>query len=166
MRVKVDIRAPLKRRKNIQLSPGDSIYVQFWYEKLTLFCFLCGRLGHGDNFYPIHLSKEVIANDMGWDISLRAVGRRAAVMDRGLHLVLGVNLEGVVLRATENVLGVYGLVNMIYDLKYAPVVGIGGKKRLQSGRSSRLVSEGSNSLKAGDERSPTCQLNISAAAKE
>ncbi|MBA0553904.1 hypothetical protein Golob_013043 [Gossypium lobatum] len=99
-------------------------------------------------FYPIHLVKEVIANDMGWDISLRAVARRAAVMDRGFHLVLALNLEGAVSRTIENVLGVYGLVNMIYDLKYANVVGIGGKKRLRSGRSSRLISEGSNSLRA------------------
>ncbi|MBA0674572.1 hypothetical protein Goari_016161 [Gossypium aridum] len=43
--------------------------------------FLRGQLGHGDSFCPIRLVKEVTADDMGWDISLRAVGRRAAVMD-------------------------------------------------------------------------------------
>ncbi|MBA0826275.1 hypothetical protein Goarm_011142 [Gossypium armourianum] len=170
MRVKVDIQAPLQHRKNIQLSPGDSIYVQFWHDKLTLFCFLCGRLGHGDNFYPIHLERKSL--QMIWDgiFLLEWLAglptTSSACFLGGLHLVLGMNLEGVVSRATENVLGVYGFVSMIYDLKYALLVGIGGKKRLRSGRSSRLVSEGSNSLKAGDERSLTCQLNISAAAKE
>ncbi|MBA0796005.1 hypothetical protein Gohar_006816 [Gossypium harknessii] len=147
--------------------------VKFWYDKLTLFCFLCGRLGHGDNFYPIHLERKSL--QMIWDgiflleCTFRLAGlptTSSACFLGGLHLVLGVNLKGAMSRATENVLGVYGFVNMIYDLKYAPLVGIGRKKRLRSGRSSRLVSEGSNSLKAGDERSPTCQLNISAATKE
>ncbi|MBA0732456.1 hypothetical protein Gogos_016546 [Gossypium gossypioides] len=55
--------------------------IRFCYEKLTLFCFLCSRLGHGDSFCPIHFAKEVTADDMGWDISLRAVGHRATVME-------------------------------------------------------------------------------------
>lgn len=52
MRVKVDIQVPLKRKKKIQLGLGESIFVSFRYDKLTLFCFLCGCLGHSDSFCP------------------------------------------------------------------------------------------------------------------
>ncbi|TYH10370.1 hypothetical protein ES288_A07G171800v1 [Gossypium darwinii] len=74
MRVQLDIQTPLKRMKKILLSPGNSMYVHFYYEKLTLFCYLYGCLGHGDSFCPIQLTRDVSDSDMGWDASLQAVG--------------------------------------------------------------------------------------------
>ncbi|KAG4138761.1 hypothetical protein ERO13_D07G153901v2 [Gossypium hirsutum] len=65
MRVRPDIQAPLKRRKKNLLSPGNSMYVRFCYEKSTLFCYLCGCLGHGDSFCPIQLTGDVTDSDMG-----------------------------------------------------------------------------------------------------
>lgn len=47
--VQVDIRRPLKQRKKIMISSLKFTYVNFKYERLTLFCFLGGRLGHNDN---------------------------------------------------------------------------------------------------------------------
>lgn len=79
MRVCTDIRALLKRRKKIQLSLGEFVYVRFQYERLSLFCFLCGCLGHNDCFCPIRLIREVTMEDRGWDLSLRALGRRASL---------------------------------------------------------------------------------------
>ncbi|MBA0761693.1 hypothetical protein Gotri_024306 [Gossypium trilobum] len=57
MRIKVliDVRMPLKQRKRIMVSSSKQVYVKFKYEKLKLFCFLCGCLGHSDNFCPIRI---------------------------------------------------------------------------------------------------------------
>ncbi|MBA0716998.1 hypothetical protein Golax_004847 [Gossypium laxum] len=44
VRVRIDVRRPLKMRKQI-LFYGNCPYVKFRYERLSLFCFYCGRLG-------------------------------------------------------------------------------------------------------------------------
>ncbi|MBA0746612.1 hypothetical protein Gogos_009115 [Gossypium gossypioides] len=59
MRVRIDIRTPLKCQKKIQLSYGNSM----------------------DSFYHIQLTMEVNKSDMEWDLSLWAVGRRATVVE-------------------------------------------------------------------------------------
>lgn len=51
IRVKIDVRQPLRRRKRFALPNGDSTYARFEYEKLSLICFLCGKLGHGESFF-------------------------------------------------------------------------------------------------------------------
>lgn len=43
IRVQIDVRHPLKRRKQILYGERRS-YVTFKYERLSLFCFFCGRL--------------------------------------------------------------------------------------------------------------------------
>ncbi|MBA0824706.1 hypothetical protein Goarm_021354, partial [Gossypium armourianum] len=50
------------------------------YEKLTIFCFIFGRLGHSENFCPVRTVQRKKVMDMGWDISLKAVLRRAFTM--------------------------------------------------------------------------------------
>lgn len=50
VRVRVDVRNPLKRKKKLGLSNGSFTYVTFAYEKVTLFCFLCGKLGHEESY--------------------------------------------------------------------------------------------------------------------
>ncbi|MBA0596465.1 hypothetical protein Gorai_013284, partial [Gossypium raimondii] len=59
MRVRIDIRTPLKCRKKIQSSYGNSM----------------------DSFYLIRLTREVNESDMEWHLSLWAVGRRATVVE-------------------------------------------------------------------------------------
>ncbi|MBA0624715.1 hypothetical protein Godav_010013 [Gossypium davidsonii] len=59
MRVRIDIRTPLKCRKKIQSSYGNSM----------------------DSFYHIRLTREVNKSDMEWDLSLWEVGRRATVVE-------------------------------------------------------------------------------------
>ncbi|KAJ8774403.1 hypothetical protein K2173_012477 [Erythroxylum novogranatense] len=53
IRVRLDIREPLLRRKKVLNRQRREVYVQFKYEKLPLFCYLCGRVGHGESFCPI-----------------------------------------------------------------------------------------------------------------
>lgn len=47
IRVEIDIRQPPKRKKKLILAKKEEVFVVFKYEKLTTFCLLCGRLGHG-----------------------------------------------------------------------------------------------------------------------
>ncbi|MBA0729828.1 hypothetical protein Golax_025871 [Gossypium laxum] len=74
------------------------VYARFKYEKLSLFCFICGKLGHGKSYCPLRLT---IDSFIGWDLSLRAVvRRRSMVVSRWLRAVDGspcneVNLAGV-----------------------------------------------------------------------
>ncbi|KAL4308458.1 hypothetical protein GQ457_01G027980 [Hibiscus cannabinus] len=79
IRVSMDISKPLKRRKKLGLLSGISTYISFQYEKLKLFCFLCGRLGHGEAFCPVRLSSPTQELSLEWDISLRAPPRGAVV---------------------------------------------------------------------------------------
>ncbi|GMI85726.1 hypothetical protein HRI_002241900 [Hibiscus trionum] len=78
MRIKVAINVnySLKRKKKIGLGKDKSVYVQFQYEKLSLFCFICGKLGHGESYCPIRLSVDPKDIKFGWDLSIRAPVRR------------------------------------------------------------------------------------------
>ncbi|MBA0875904.1 hypothetical protein Goshw_022689 [Gossypium schwendimanii] len=79
IRVQVDVWRPLKRKKQVTFNHKCS-YVRFKYERLTLFCFYCGRLGHNDSFCEAKMEAGVEVNVMGWDLSLRAQSRRAQAM--------------------------------------------------------------------------------------
>ncbi|KAK5804835.1 hypothetical protein PVK06_032486 [Gossypium arboreum] len=81
IRVQIDVRKPLKRSKKIMISTSKFTYAHFKYEKLTLFCFLCGCLGHGDNFCPMRLQNGLQEVTLGWDLPLRAIGRRATTVN-------------------------------------------------------------------------------------
>ncbi|KAK5836589.1 hypothetical protein PVK06_012383 [Gossypium arboreum] len=81
IKVQLDIRRPLKWKKNIMFASENCTYVSFKYERLTIFCFYCGCLRHNDSFCHIRMSKgEEESVELGWDLSLRVQSRRAAVM--------------------------------------------------------------------------------------
>ncbi|MBA0626375.1 hypothetical protein Godav_004053, partial [Gossypium davidsonii] len=45
---RIDVRKPLIRRKKLLLGNKGYTYARFQYEKLLVFYFLCGRLGHSE----------------------------------------------------------------------------------------------------------------------
>ncbi|KAK5842471.1 hypothetical protein PVK06_004834 [Gossypium arboreum] len=59
---------------------GSCSYVSFKYERLTLFCFFGGKLGHNDSFYQAKMSLRVEVAEFGWDMPLKAQSMRALTM--------------------------------------------------------------------------------------
>ncbi|KAH1074513.1 hypothetical protein J1N35_026841 [Gossypium stocksii] len=75
IRVLLDVSGPLKRKKKVQIGKSKTVYVHFKYEKLSLFCFICGKLGHGESYCPYRLKIEPSKIIFGWDLSLRVAVR-------------------------------------------------------------------------------------------
>lgn len=50
LRIRIDIRKPLKRRKKICKKDKSEVMVSCKYEKLGDFCFICGMLSHTEHF--------------------------------------------------------------------------------------------------------------------
>ncbi|MFQ6665592.1 hypothetical protein Gotur_032280 [Gossypium turneri] len=80
IRVQIDIRRLLKRRKKMSFG-GKCSYVNFKYERLSLFYFYCGRLGHNDSFCKERMNLGVETAEMGWDLSIRAQSRRSLAIN-------------------------------------------------------------------------------------
>ncbi|KAK8586480.1 hypothetical protein V6N13_010071 [Hibiscus sabdariffa] len=68
--VLLNVNHPLKRKKKIVLGLGCSVYAHFQYEKLSLFCFICGKLGHGESFCPLRLTMAPSEVVFGWNLSI------------------------------------------------------------------------------------------------
>ncbi|KAK4363011.1 hypothetical protein RND71_018252 [Anisodus tanguticus] len=50
VRVRIDVRLPLKCRMQVTIPGGDWITLTFKYERLGTFCFFCGLVGHSDKY--------------------------------------------------------------------------------------------------------------------
>lgn len=50
VRVSIDVTKPLKRRMKIKKSAENWYWINFKYENIPIFCFICGTLGHGEIF--------------------------------------------------------------------------------------------------------------------
>ncbi|XVF84969.1 hypothetical protein PTKIN_Ptkin17bG0081400 [Pterospermum kingtungense] len=68
---KIDVRLPLVWYKNIKKRDGSQGRVTFKYERLTIFCFICGLFGHSEKFFPkqFKVKGEIVKE---WDISWQA----------------------------------------------------------------------------------------------
>ena len=78
VKVQIDVSQPLKRWKNIFLSNGSSSQVLFKYERLGLFCFLCGKVGHSERFCDFHFSMAIDSMARGWGNWLKASFRASS----------------------------------------------------------------------------------------
>lgn len=74
IKVKIDALQPLKRLKKLQVG-NQNYYARFQYEKLSVFYFICGKLGHGESYCSIRVHTDSVSIVFGWDVSLRAAGR-------------------------------------------------------------------------------------------
>jgi hypothetical protein len=76
IRVLVDIRLPLKRAKKIKKPDGEGRIVNFKYERLGTFCYICGMLGHSEMHCPTLFETQATAANRAWGPELRADARR------------------------------------------------------------------------------------------
>jgi hypothetical protein len=79
MRVKVrfDVRKPLRVEKKISVTGGGGGIVKFKYEKLGLFCFVCGLLGHSESKCEVKYAMERDDGRRNWSNEIRAEVRRS-----------------------------------------------------------------------------------------
>jgi hypothetical protein len=77
LRVKVDVRKPLKKSTKVKNKEGGWCEVLFKYEKLGIFCFVCGIMGHAENKCEIRFAMEQDDGVREWSNEIRAEPRRA-----------------------------------------------------------------------------------------
>ncbi|KAK5784922.1 hypothetical protein PVK06_039463 [Gossypium arboreum] len=93
IRVRIDIRHPLKRKKQVMFYEKCS-YVRFKYERLSLFSFYCGFLGHSDSFCGEKMVLGVEITEIGqWGKKLSANQVQTA-MDHDLKDRVFIGEEG------------------------------------------------------------------------
>jgi 14-3-3 protein epsilon len=76
IRVKIDVRMPLKKDAKVMDMEGKWCTVKFKYEKLGTFCFVCGVMGHGENKCEVRFSMEQDDGTREWSAEIRADSRR------------------------------------------------------------------------------------------
>lgn len=78
MRIKVrnDVRKPLKRRKKITTRNGTEMVVSCKYERLGDFCFTCGIMSHTERYCSKFLNRDKEEVTKEWGSWLRALPRR------------------------------------------------------------------------------------------
>lgn len=76
IRVSIDVTKPLKHKMKIKKTGGEWIWIDFKYERLPNFCFICGILGHGDRFCPKLFEGYHTDTEKSYGPWMRATGRR------------------------------------------------------------------------------------------
>ncbi|CAJ2661731.1 unnamed protein product [Trifolium pratense] len=76
VRVKIDVRQPLKKDYKVKNKEGKWCTVNFKYEKLGVFCFVCGIMGHAENKCEVRYSMEQDDDRREWSADLRAEPKR------------------------------------------------------------------------------------------
>lgn len=78
IRVLLDITKPLKRKMKIMKEGEDWIWIDFKYERLPNFCFLCGLIGHTERFCQKMFEGVTGETERPYGSLLRATGQHPA----------------------------------------------------------------------------------------
>jgi len=70
LKVRFDIRQPLKIGK-IKANGGERCVVNFKYEKIGTFCFVCGVIGHSENKCEVRFSQPDVVIPKRWSNAIR-----------------------------------------------------------------------------------------------
>lgn len=77
VRARIDVSKPLKRKMKVKPANGDPFYINFKYERLPTFCFLCGLIGHNESSCDILFESNSGNVERNYSPDLRANGRRS-----------------------------------------------------------------------------------------
>lgn len=94
VRCKMDITKLLRRKMKIKKEGGDWIWIEFKYERLPHFCFLCGVIGHTERFCHKMFDGVNDETERPFGNWIRASNRRPAVISGNPWLVSG-NQQGM-----------------------------------------------------------------------
>lgn len=86
VRVRLDVRKPLKRKKKIVKKNGTELSVSCKYERLGDFCFSCGMVTHTERFCRRFIDRRGDELEKEWGLWLKAPPRRAANQGRSRWL--------------------------------------------------------------------------------
>ncbi|GAU10318.1 hypothetical protein TSUD_418940, partial [Trifolium subterraneum] len=76
IRVRVDVRQPLKKDTKMKNKEGQWCTVNFKYEKMGVFCFVCGIMGHAKNKCEVRFAMEHDDGKREWTADIRADPKR------------------------------------------------------------------------------------------
>ncbi|CAH9059444.1 unnamed protein product [Cuscuta epithymum] len=74
IRVCLDVEKSLKVGTTLRKGQGEGHWVDFKYEKLPIFCFSCGIIGHVGRFCPLVYENIYVDTNQQYGVSLRAGG--------------------------------------------------------------------------------------------
>lgn len=103
--IRIDITLPLRRRMKMKRPSGEIFWIDFKFERLPNFCFLCGVIGHTERF--CHLMFEGVNEETKRPFGpfLRATGRRPPVSFGSPWLVSDSSKTIPPVRSTEQDVG-------------------------------------------------------------
>lgn len=76
IRVRVDVRKPLRKERKVKRVGGEWSMVQFKYERLGVFCYLCGVIGHTEQYCDQLFEMQQDDGVRFWGPSLKAEAKR------------------------------------------------------------------------------------------
>lgn len=94
IRVVMDVEKPLKRRMKVKREGGEWTWVNFKYERLSTFCFVCGRMGHSDRDCGIVYANSDKVIERSYGIWLRAPVRGGKSQNIGARWLRNGGEEG------------------------------------------------------------------------
>jgi 14-3-3 protein epsilon len=72
IRVAVKVNEALKKSLTFEKEDGGIVHLHFKYEKLGVFCFECGLIGHSESFCPKRFDPDFVEGEKGWGNFIRA----------------------------------------------------------------------------------------------
>lgn len=76
IRVSLPLNSPIKRRMKLKKSENNWCWVNFQYEAIPTFCFICGMIGHGERFCDKIFDTPIESIEKPYGAWLRADPRR------------------------------------------------------------------------------------------
>ncbi|MBA0567157.1 hypothetical protein Golob_011913, partial [Gossypium lobatum] len=83
LRVQIDVQKPLRRGVLVAVDSQEKVWVSFKYEHLPIFCFGCGRLGHGVKECQVlsSVERERSDGDFPYSVELKIDSKKARNVD-------------------------------------------------------------------------------------